>query len=92
MGLNSLMNRTFRPVNVHAQPEVTQGVAPSSEQNTVEPQRANNEKDVIEGARDTDDGDVIEKPVARDVEAGIAKVEALQAVWGKNGFWIVAAG
>lgn len=92
MGLSFLINRTLRHVNIHAKPEITQGVAPSSGQGTVELQLTITEKGIFEGTRDSDDGDVVEKPVARDVEAGIAKIEALQAVWGKHGFWTVAAG
>lgn len=84
MGFLDTVNRNFRPVAVHAP---AAEVSPQG-QETVETQRSNNEK-IESGDVDVD---AIDKPVHRDVESGVARVEAVQAVWGKYGFWIVAAG
>ena len=96
MGFLDSINNTFRPVQIHGQPgpEITTAVpvASSNEKENVQPQRADGGNDGIETAPDVEDDDVLEKPAPRDVEAGVAAVEALQVVWGKYGLWIVAAG
>ena len=93
MGLIDSINRSFRPVNLqHRELEVTPGVAPPQGQDTIQQQKPNGEKDLIEGAADVDDLDIIEKPIHRDVESGVARVEAIQAVWGKYGLWLIGAG
>ena len=96
MGLLDSINNTFRPVQIHGQPgpgdTTAAPVTPSNEKETFQPQRADGGNDGIETAPDVEDDDVLEKPVSRDLEAGVAAVEALQVVWGKYGLWIVAAG
>ncbi|PVH82237.1 siderochrome-iron transporter [Cadophora sp. DSE1049] len=83
MGILNSISRTFQPVTVHA-PETTTAASEPG----IEVAAVNTEKNDVEV-----DIDLKATGEARqDLESGVARVEAAQAVWGKYGFWIIAAG
>jgi hypothetical protein len=81
MGVITSIGRQFRPPTTHTEPvQFAPELAQSIAQGTAA------EKDDVEF-------DTIQKPTYhRDIESGVARVEAAQAVWGKNGKWILVAG
>ena len=85
MGILNSISKTFQPVTVHA-PETT--AASATSEPGIEAAAPNTEKNDVEV-----DIDLKTTGEARqDLESGVARVEAAQAVWGKYGSWIVAAG
>ena len=83
MGILNSISKTFQPVTVHAPETITATSEPG-----IETAAANTEKNDVEVDIDLK----ATGEVRQDLESGVARVEAAQAVWGKYGFWIIAAG
>ncbi|KAL2074941.1 hypothetical protein VTL71DRAFT_8721 [Oculimacula yallundae] len=88
MGFLNSISKIFAPVVVHGPATTTAATTTSPSESDVQGEMIKHEK--IEAKL----GTKVKNDVAigQDLESGVARVEAAQAVWGKRGIWIVGAG
>lgn len=89
MGVLTAVGQRFHTLTTTTtEPALAMEVVPAGDQTATQIADSKEKRDV--------DADTIHKGEGegthQDVEAGVAKVEAAQAVWGKYGRWIIIAG